>query len=120
MKSKFSSSSTLDTENEILRSDGFSMMKKKEEKGGRERGGEIATEKVVLTLSDLRDSLVCNSGSGSVDFHEFVAGLSAFSSRGERDEKLKCSSFLYFSLFSLLDSCDLMSSSFCEWGFSCV
>ena len=30
------------------------------------------------------------SGSGSVDFQEFVAGLSAFSNRGEREEKLKC------------------------------
>ncbi|KAL7004293.1 Calcineurin subunit B [Cystobasidiomycetes sp. EMM_F5] len=28
-------------------------------------------------------------GGGTVDFQEFVAGLSAFSNRGERDEKLK-------------------------------
>lgn len=30
------------------------------------------------------------SGGGTVDFQEFVAGLSAFSNRGGRDEKLKC------------------------------
>ena len=29
------------------------------------------------------------SGGGTVDFQEFVAGLSAFSNRGEREEKLK-------------------------------
>lgn len=31
-----------------------------------------------------------NSGSGSVDFQEFVGGLSAFSSKGGREEKLRC------------------------------
>lgn len=35
-------------------------------------------------------SLNLRSGGGTVDFQEFVAGLSAFSSRGEREEKLKC------------------------------
>lgn len=30
------------------------------------------------------------SGSGTVDFEEFVGGLSAFSSKGGRDEKLRC------------------------------
>jgi hypothetical protein len=30
------------------------------------------------------------SGGGTVDFQEFVGGLSAFSSRGGREEKLKC------------------------------
>lgn len=30
------------------------------------------------------------SGSGSVDFQEFVGGLSAFSSKGGREEKLRC------------------------------
>lgn len=34
--------------------------------------------------------VVDDSGSGSVDFQEFVGGLSAFSSKGGRDEKLKC------------------------------
>lgn len=32
------------------------------------------------------------SGGGTVDFQEFVGGLSAFSSRGEREEKLRCMS----------------------------
>ena len=32
------------------------------------------------------------SGGGTVDFQEFVGGLSAFSSRGGREEKLKCKS----------------------------
>ena len=32
------------------------------------------------------------SGGGTVDFQEFVGGLSAFSSRGGRDEKLRCPS----------------------------
>lgn len=32
------------------------------------------------------------SGSGSVDFQEFVGGLSAFSSKGGREEKLRCES----------------------------
>ena len=31
-----------------------------------------------------------SSGGGTVDFQEFVGGLSAFSSRGGRDEKLRC------------------------------
>jgi hypothetical protein len=33
-----------------------------------------------------------DSGGGTVDFQEFVGGLSAFSSRGGREEKLKCMS----------------------------
>jgi hypothetical protein len=37
--------------------------------------------------------MVCPySGGGTVDFQEFVGGLSAFSSRGGRDEKLRCMS----------------------------
>ena len=32
------------------------------------------------------------SGGGTVDFQEFVGGLSAFSSRGGREEKLRCPS----------------------------
>jgi serine/threonine-protein phosphatase 2B regulatory subunit len=31
-------------------------------------------------------------GDGSVDFQEFIAGLSAFSSKGNKQEKLKCTS----------------------------
>lgn len=34
-------------------------------------------------------ALTMGSGGGTVDFQEFVAGLSAFSNRGEREEKLK-------------------------------
>jgi serine/threonine-protein phosphatase 2B regulatory subunit len=30
-------------------------------------------------------------GSGTVDFQEFIAGLSAFSSKGNKEEKLRCS-----------------------------
>lgn len=33
------------------------------------------------------------SGGGTVDFQEFVGGLSAFSSRGGREEKLRCMCF---------------------------
>jgi hypothetical protein len=29
-------------------------------------------------------------GSGTVDFQEFIAGLSAFSSKGNKEEKLRC------------------------------
>ena len=37
-----------------------------------------------------RDMKFVYSGGGTVDFQEFVGGLSAFSSRGGREEKLKC------------------------------
>jgi len=33
-------------------------------------------------------------GSGTVDFQEFIKGLSAFSSRGNQDEKLRCTSYI--------------------------
>jgi serine/threonine-protein phosphatase 2B regulatory subunit len=36
------------------------------------------------------------SGGGTVDFQEFVGGLSAFSSRGGREEKLRCWSLLRY------------------------
>lgn len=35
-------------------------------------------------------AMLIPSGSGSVDFQEFVGGLSAFSSKGGREEKLRC------------------------------
>ena len=38
--------------------------------------------------------MVIFSGGGTVDFQEFVGGLSAFSSRGGRDEKLRCQYYL--------------------------
>jgi hypothetical protein len=34
--------------------------------------------------------MLMDSGGGTVDFQEFVGGLSAFSSRGGREEKLRC------------------------------
>ena len=45
-------------------------------------------------------SFVCIviSGGGTVDFQEFVGGLSAFSSRGGREEKLRCKLFYLISL----------------------
>ena len=33
-------------------------------------------------------------GSGTVDFQEFIKGLSAFSSRGNQEEKLRCTSYI--------------------------
>jgi serine/threonine-protein phosphatase 2B regulatory subunit len=36
--------------------------------------------------------ILFDSGGGTVDFQEFVGGLSAFSSRGGREEKLRCAS----------------------------
>ena len=39
------------------------------------------------------------SGGGTVDFQEFVGGLSAFSSRGGREEKLKCTSIILIKSF---------------------
>ena len=43
------------------------------------------------------------SGGGTVDFQEFVGGLSAFSSRGGREEKLRCKSASSFFLCDLGD-----------------
>jgi serine/threonine-protein phosphatase 2B regulatory subunit len=37
-----------------------------------------------------RLTTIRRSGGGTVDFQEFVGGLSAFSSRGGREEKLRC------------------------------
>ena len=42
------------------------------------------------------------SGGGTVDFQEFVGGLSAFSSRGGREEKLRCSSPPFPILYQFL------------------
>jgi serine/threonine-protein phosphatase 2B regulatory subunit len=45
------------------------------------------------------------SGSGTVDFSEFVGGLSAFSSKGGREEKLRCkytrSTSMYYNIVML-------------------
>jgi serine/threonine-protein phosphatase 2B regulatory subunit len=31
-----------------------------------------------------------NDGSGDVDFKEFISGLSTFTAKGKKEEKLKC------------------------------
>lgn len=49
----------------------------------------------TLVDDDLLDMLL--SGGGTVDFQEFVGGLSAFSSRGGREEKLRCGSHIFES-----------------------
>ncbi len=52
---------------------------------------------LILQLANLlmhRDS----SGGGTVDFQEFVGGLSAFSSRGGREEKLRCIQEIFLSV----------------------
>ena len=55
-----------------------------------------------------------DSGGGTVDFQEFVGGLSAFSSRGGREEKLRC-----WSIFHVrsLHQRDLLCS--CVQGIRC-
>lgn len=47
--------------------------------------------------------IIC-SGGGTVDFQEFVGGLSAFSSRGGREEKLRCMLSLYFITFFYIET----------------
>ena len=51
-------------------------------------------------LINLDCEFVVYSGGGTVDFQEFVGGLSAFSSRGGREEKLRCTSYLECSVIS--------------------
>ena len=48
-------------------------------------------------LSHRMIAIFDEDGGGTVDFQEFVGGLSAFSNRGGRDEKLRCK-WLVFSL----------------------
>ncbi|PBK73033.1 EF-hand [Armillaria solidipes] len=49
---------------------------------------QIATNPLASRMIAIFDE-DCPSGGGTVDFQEFVGGLSAFSSRGGREEKLK-------------------------------
>lgn len=56
---------------------------------GMARGSRCKGRSESCRLYFLRTELTC-SGSGSVDFQEFVGGLSAFSSKGGREEKLRC------------------------------
>lgn len=44
-------------------------------------------------------------GSGTVDFQEFIAGLSAFSSKGNKEEKLRCISLPSDIVGTLIVSC---------------
>jgi len=50
----------------------------------------------MATRAGVRYVIVCmadtRSGSGTVDFQEFVGALSAFSSKGGREEKMRCKS----------------------------
>ena len=46
----------------------------------------IANNPLALRLIAIFDE----DGGGTVDFQEFVAGLSAFSNQGSREEKLRC------------------------------
>jgi Ca2+-binding EF-hand superfamily protein len=58
----------------------------------------IFDEEYVAWVSSFfwEGSLRYHSGGGTVDFQEFVGGLSAFSSRGGREEKLRCSSAILY------------------------
>ena len=47
---------------------------------------QIANNPLALRMIAIFDE----DGSGTVDFQEFIAGLSAFSSKGNKEEKLKC------------------------------
>ena len=53
----------------------------------------VASNPLVSRLMAVFD----NDGSGDIDFKEFIAGLSAFSSKGKAEEKLKCNihKFMY-------------------------
>ena len=46
----------------------------------------IATNPLAQRLLAVFDG----DGSGDIDFKEFISGLSAFSAKGNKDEKLKC------------------------------
>ena len=54
-----------------------------------------------------REFIPHDSGGGTVDFQEFVGGLSAFSSRGGRDEKLRCTPIRkrFCVVFKAYDDC---------------
>ena len=45
------------------------------------------------------------NGDGSVDFEEFVNGLAVFSSRGRKQDKIKCKSEQFYSLILSLFVC---------------
>ena len=62
-------------------------LKKRFIKLDRDASGSIDRDEYVVYAT-----LLTNSGGGSVDFQEFVHGLSVFSSQGSREEKLQCAS----------------------------
>lgn len=55
---------------------------------------------IGMKESNAEIKFTLRSGGGTVDFQEFVGGLSAFSSRGGREEKLKCRSHSLPSVLS--------------------
>lgn len=85
---------------------------KKVGKPGGPRQVELEQVELKLTTSPahpftpflLADSF---SGGGTVDFQEFVGGLSAFSSKGGREEKLHCTSPPVLALPSFLKPAEL-------------
>lgn len=57
---------------------------------------QIATNPLASRLIAIMDE----DGGGDVDFKEFIAGLSAFSNKGNKVEKLRCKIlFHYFAYF---------------------
>lgn len=57
---------------------------------------QIATNPLASRLIAIMDE----DGGGDVDFKEFIAGLSAFSNKGNKVEKLRCKIFFhYFAYF---------------------
>jgi serine/threonine-protein phosphatase 2B regulatory subunit len=60
---------------------------------------QIATNPLASRLIAIMDE----DGGGDVDFKEFIAGLSAFSNKGKKVEKLRCNVSL--SLFLFLSLC---------------
>jgi EF hand len=50
-------------------------------------------------------------GSGTVDFQEFIAGLSAFSSKGNKEEKLRCTLLASGHIRCLIHSVQMLTCS---------
>src|ERR1700724_2671999 len=65
---------------------------------------QIANNPLALRMIAIFDE----DGSGTVDFQEFIGGLSAFSSKGNKEEKLRCTIPPLASL--LLDTIKLLAS----------
>lgn len=52
---------------------------------------QIANNPLALRMIAIFDE----DGDGTVDFQEFIGGLSAFSSKGNKEEKLRCMTACY-------------------------